>query len=152
MNKHSIKLSQEQRQSLEQLISRGQAPARKLMHARILLKADSGAGGPGCSDQQISQAVQVSVATIGRVCQRFGEQGLEDALNRRPQPQRPGKRILDGEKEAHLIAITCGDKPQTGGRWSLRLLADKLVQVGEVEHVSHETVRQVLKKTSSSPG
>ena len=80
------------------------------------------------------------------------EGGLDDALNRRPQPERPSKRIFDGEKEAHLIALTCGEKPEGEGRWSVRLLAERFVKLGEVEQVSHETVRQVLKKTSSSRG
>jgi transposase len=152
MSKFSVKLDREQRRGLEQLIRSGQAPARKLMHARILLKADSGEDGPNWPDTQISEALEVSVPTIWRVRRRFVEQGLEDTLNRRPQPERPNKRIFDGEKEAHLIALTCGDKPEGEGRWSLRLLAERLVKLGEVEQVSYETVRRVLKKTSSSRG
>ena len=94
----------------------------------------------------------MSVPTIWRVRQRCVEGGVDNALTRRPQPDLPSKRIFDGEKEAHLIALTCGEKPEGEGRWSLRLLAERLVKVGEVEEVSHETVRQVLKKTSSSRG
>lgn len=152
MSKYIVKLDAEQRGGLEQQIRSGQAPARKLMHARILLKADSGEHGPNWSDTHISEALEVSIPTIWRVRRRFVEQGLDDALNRRPQPERPSKRIFDGEKEAHLIALTCGEKPEGEGRWSLRLIAERLVKVGEVEQVSHETVRQVLKKTSSSRG
>jgi transposase len=152
MSKDIVKLDTDQRGSLEHLIRSGQAPARKLLHARILLKADSGEGGPNWPDTQISEALEVSVPTIWRVRRRFVEQGLDDALNRRPQPERPSKRILDGEKEAHLIALTCGEKPEGEGRWSLRLLAERLLKVGEVDEVSHETVRQVLKKTNSSLG
>jgi transposase len=148
MSKYIVKLDGEQRGGLEQLIRSGQASARKLMHARILLKADSGEHGPNWSDTRISEALEVSVPTIWRVRRRFVEQGIDDALNRRPQPERPSKRILDGEKEAHLIALTCGEKPEGEGRWSLRLLAERLVKVGEVEQVSYETVRQVLKNTS----
>ncbi len=147
MSKYIVKLDGEQRGGLEQLIRSGQASARKLMHARILLKADSGEHGPNWSDTRISEALEVSVPTIWRVRRRFVEQGIDDALNRRPQPERPSKRIFDGEKEAHLIALTCGEKPEGEGRWSLRLLAERLVKVGEVEQVSYETVRQVLKKS-----
>lgn len=152
MSKYIVQLDAQQHRRLEQLISTGQAPARKLMHARILLKADSGEQGPKWPDTEISAALEVSVPTIWRVRRRFVEQGLDDALNRRPQPERPSKRIFDGEKEAHLIALTCAEKPEGEGQWSLRLLAEKVVKVGEVEQVSHETVRQVLKKTSSSRG
>lgn len=152
MKKNSVKLTQEQRQQLEQLIGSGRAPARKIMHAHILLKVDSSSDGPDWSDKQIQQAFGVGESTIWRVRRRFLEQGLDDALNRRPQPQRPEKRKLHGELEAHLIAITCGEKPEGEGRWSLRLLANKLVALGEVEEVSYETVRRTLKKTNSSRG
>ena len=148
MNKYIVKLERAQRAELESLMKSGQAPARKLMHVRILLKADSGEDGPNWPDRRISEALEVSVPTIWRVRRRFVEQGLADALNRRPQPERPSKRIFDGEKEAHLIALTCGEKPEGEGRWSVRLLAERFVKMGEVEAVSHETVRQVLKKTN----
>ena len=148
MKKNSVKLTQEQRQQLEQLIGSGQAAARTIMHAHILLKVDSSSDGPNWSDKQIQQAFGVGESTIWRVRCRFLEQGLDDALHRRPQPERPEKRKLHGELEAHLIAITCGEKPEGEGRWSLRLLANKLVEVGEVEEVSYETVRRTLKKTN----
>ena len=130
----------------------GESPARKLMHARILLKADSGENGPNWPDTRISETLEVSIPTIWRVRRRFVAQGIDDALTRRSQPERPSKRIFDGEKQAHLIALTCAEKPEGEGRWSVRLLAERLVKVGEVEQVSYETVRKVLKKTSSSPG
>lgn len=152
MKKLTIKLSQEQRASLEHLLAAGTASARKIMHVHILLKADSSEQGPQWSDEQIHEAFGVGKSTIWRVRRRFVEQGLEDALTRRPQPERPTQRKLDGEKEAHLIALTCGEKPEGEGQWSLRLLAEKLVQMGEVEQISHETVRQVLKKTNSNRG
>lgn len=152
MKKLTILLSEEQRASLEHLLAAGTAPARKLMHVYILLKANSSAQGPNWSDEQIHEAFGVGKSTIWRVRRRFVEQGLDDALTRRPQPERPGKRIFDGEKEAHLIALTCGEKPEGEGQWSLRLLAQRLVKLGEVEQVSHETVRRVLKKTSLSRG
>jgi len=122
------------------------------MHAHILLKVDSSPSGPDWSDEQIQQTLGVGAATIWRVRRRFVEQGVEDALNRRPQPERPEKRKLTGEVEAHLIALTCGEKPEGEGRWSLRLLAHKLVVLQEVEEVSYETVRRMLKKTNSSRG
>ncbi len=152
MKKYCVKLNAEQREQLEQGVSSGKAPARKIMHAHILLKADEAEHGPGWSDEQISEALEVSVPTIERVRRRFVEQGVEDALNRRPQPERPEKRKLTGEVEAHLIALTCGQKPEGEGRWSLRLLANKLVVLGEVEQISYETVRRTLKKTNSSRG
>lgn len=152
MKKYCVQLNGEQRQQLEQLVSSGKAPARKIMHAHILLKADESQDGPHWSDEQIKQAFGVGAATIWRVRRRFVEQGLDHALNRRPQPERPEKRKLTGEVEAHLIAITCGEKPAGEGRWSLRLLAHKLVVLQEVDEVSYETVRRILKKTNSSRG
>lgn len=151
MKKNTIELTQEQRQTLEQLLNRGTAPARQIRHAQILLKADTSEWGPHWSDRQIQEAFGVGRSTIWRVCCRFAERGLDDALKRRPQPERPHKRKLDGEKEAHLIALTCGEKPEGEGRWSLRLLANKLVKLGEVDKVSHETVRQVLKHNKLKP-
>jgi transposase len=133
------------------LISRGTAPARQIRHAQILLKAESSEWGPHWPDQQIQEAFGVGKSTMWRVRRRFLEQGLGDALKRRPQPERPGKRKRDGEKEAHLLALRCGEKPEGEGRWSLRLLANKLVKRGEVDEVSHETVRQVLKNHKRKP-
>ncbi len=152
MKKYGVKLNKEQRRQLEQLVSRGKAPARKIMHAHILLKADESQAGPHWSDEQIQQAFGVGAATIWRVRRQFVEQGLDQALTRRPQPARPEKRKLSGEVEAHLIALTCGEKPEGEGRWSLRLLANKLVVLHEVDEVSYETVRRLLKKTNSSRG
>lgn len=148
MKKYRVKLNAQQREQFERVVSSGKAPARKIMHAQILLKADEGEQGPGWSDEQIREALEVSVPTIERVRRRLVEQGVEEALNRRPQPARPEKRKLTGEVEAHLIALTCGQKPEGEGRWSLRLLANKLVVRGEVEQVSYETVRRTLKKTN----
>ena len=143
-----VNLTEQERQELQHLIAAGKASARKLMHARILLKADESTEGPAWPDQRKSLALEVGLSTIARVRQQFVEQGLEEALNRRPQPERPQKRKLDGELEAHLVALTCGPKPEGEGRWTLRLLAEKLVALGYVEQVSYETVRQVLKKTN----
>ena len=123
MQKYVVKLTEQERHELGYLISAGRAAARKLLHARILLKADESAEGPAWSDQRISEALEVSLSTIARVRQRFVEQGVEEAINRRAQPERPHKRKLDGEVEAHLVALTCGPKPEGEGRWTVRLLA-----------------------------
>ena len=152
MKKYHVKLSQEQRQHLEQEVKTGQGPARQLTHARILLKADEGADGPGWSDEQIREALEVSVPTIERVRRRFDEHGLADAITRRAQPERPHKRKIDGEQEAHLIALCCGQVPTGHEHWTMRLLADKLVELGYVEQVSHKTVWETLKKMNSSRG
>lgn len=148
MSKHSIELAPEQRQQLERLMKAGKAPARQILHAQILLKTDSSEQGPSWTDQQIQSAFGVGRTTIWRVRESFLMTGLPAALARREQPDRPEKRKLDGEKEAHLIALICAGPPEDQARWSLRLLAEKLVQLGEVEQISHETVRQALKKTS----
>jgi transposase len=149
--KYSVVLTEAERTHLERLIAAGTAPARKLAHARVLLNADKGPGGPGWVDTAIAAAVEISQPTISRIRQQFVEAGLEAALNRRA-PRRVYARKLDGEQEARLIALTCSEAPAGQARWSLRLLADKLVELEIVEAVSHQTVRRVLKKTNSSPG
>jgi transposase len=152
MKKNSIVLTAEQRRDLEALIKAGQAPARKITRARILLKADGGPQGPRWSNRQIHEALDVGESTVRRARHSFAQGGLEAALNRRSQPKRPQKRKLDGEQEAHLVALLCQPAPQGYERWSLRLVTDKLVELEIVESVSHETVRQVLKKTSLNRG
>lgn len=152
MKKESIKLTAAQRRSIEQILSKGKALAWTLKHAQVLLKVDRGAQGPGWSPSQVVEAYGVSRSTVERICRLFGEQGWDAALFRRPQPARPQKRKLDGEAEAHLVALLCGEKPEGTERWSLRLVREKLVELEIVESVSHETVRQVLKKMNSSRG
>jgi DNA-binding transcriptional ArsR family regulator len=135
---------------LKRLIAAGTAPARKLTHARILLKADqSPEGGAGWVDEAIADAVETSQPTVSRVRKRYVQEGLEAALDRRP-PNREYRRKLDGEQEARLIALACSEPPEGQARWSLRLLADKLVELEVVEEVSYQTVRRTLKKTPSS--
>ena len=150
--KHTIELSQEQRQELEALVRKGSAPARKIQHAQVLLKSENGTHGPNWSDEQIQEAFGVSVATIWRIRRRFLDEGLSHAIERRQQPERPYKRKLLGEQEAQLIALTCAPAPEGFRRWSLRLLANKLVDLGYVEHIDRKTVWNVLKKTNSSRG
>lgn len=152
MKKYRVILREDQRQQLEHVISTGQAPARQQAHARILLKADQSEQGPGWSDEQISQAVEVSLPTIERVRKRFVQEGLEEAIKRRPQPERPQKRKLAGVQEAHLIALSCEPAPEGYQRWSMRLLADRFVVVETGEKVGRETIRRTLKKMNSSPG
>ncbi len=149
--RYIVSLTQEERQTLTALISRGKTAARKLMHARILLKADQSDGRPGVDDAAIAGEVQAGRATVERVRKAFVEDGFEACLERR-EPRRQYRRKLDGDGEAHLVALACGQPPQGRGRWTLRLLADRMVSLEEVDHLSHETVRQVLKKTNSSPG
>ena len=149
--KYIVTLTDEERTVLEELVKKGKNPAYKVNHARILLLADTNRSGGGWKDQDISEALKISVATIERVRQRLVEQGLEGALNRQEQQNRR-KRLLDGEKEAHLIALTCSSPPDGQGRWTMKMLAERMVQLGHVESISDETVRQTLKKTNSSLG
>ncbi len=147
MNKKFIvRLSVEERHQLEALIARGKSAARKLTRARILLKADCSDLGPAWSDEQIGVALEVGPITVHRVRRAFVEGGLEGTLVRRPVPRRP--RMLDGEQEAHLIALACGSPPAGRRRWTLRLLADRMVELGHVGSVSHETIRRMLQKTN----
>src|SRR5436190_4574405 len=152
MKKYKVTLTAEGRQQLQGLIASGKAAAKKLTHARILLKADAAEGGPGWDDQRIADAVEVSTDTIARVRQRFVEHGLEAALTRKQQDRPSRERKLDGRAEARLIALACSAPPQGRKEWTMRLLADKLVELGIVSTVSDEAVRRALKKTSSSRG
>jgi transposase len=148
--KYPVILSESEREELKQLIAAGTAPARKLTHARILLKADQSLEGPGWVDEQVAEAVETSQPTVARVRKQYFEEGLEAALNRRP-PNREYHHKLDGEQEARLIALACSEPPEGQARWSLRLLADKLVELEIVEdEISYQTVRRTLKKTLSS--
>jgi transposase len=152
MKRYKVTLEAEERQHLNDLIAAGQAAARKLSHARILLKADATEGGPAWPDPRIADALEVSTATVERVRQRFVEQGLDAALDRK-QRERPAREIkLDGRAEARLIALACSAPPEGRATWTMKLLADKLVELEVVASISDETVRLALKKTRSSPG
>jgi len=152
MKKYKVTLTAEERQHLSALIAVGKAAAMKLAHARILLKADAADGGPAWPDERIAQAVEVGVATVERVRQRFVEQGLEAALVRKKQDRPSRERKLDGRAEARLIALACSAPPEGRTEWTMQLLADKLVELRVVEAVSDETVRRALKKTRSNRG
>jgi DNA-binding transcriptional ArsR family regulator len=146
--KYPAILSETERAELKSLIAAGRAPARKLTHARILLKADQSPEGPGWVDERVADAVEVSQPTVSRVRKQYVEEGLEAALNRRP-PNREYLRKLDGKQEARLVALACSEPPEGQARWSLRLLADKMVELEIVdEDISYQTVRRTLKKTN----
>jgi len=147
MNKrYIVRLSQEERKSLQALVSKGKAAAYKIKHANILLMVD--ANGLGWTDQRVAEAVSCHVNTVARIRQQYVEQGLEAALQRKKREYKP--RVVDGEVEARLIALRNSAPPEGHARWTLRLLADQAVEREIVPAISHETVRQVLKKTNSN--
>jgi transposase len=148
--KYPVTLTGAERAALGRQVSSGRDRARRLTRARILLKADSGPHGPGWTDATIAAALDVSVSTVERVRRRFTAEGLEAALHRRP-PRREYRRKLDGEQEARLIALACGAPPQGHGRWSLRLLADRMVELSVVDALSYQTARRVLRKNELKP-
>ena len=147
--KYKVTLTTDERQQLQDLIASGKAAAKKLAHARILLKADAAEGGPAWPDLKIAEAVEVSTDTVGRVRQRFVEQGFEAALVRKPQEKPSRPRLLDGRAEAQLIKLACSAPPDGQAAWTMQLLADRLVELKVVPTISDETVRRALKKTSS---
>lgn len=150
--KYVVRLTTEERADLEALIHTGShRAAATLIHARILLKADVGAEGPGWEDDRIAEAVECSASTIYRVRQAFVEEGWVAALYRK-KPTGRLYRKLDGAQEAQLITLACSEPPEGQKRWTLRLLADRLVDLQVVESISPECVRATLKKTNSSPG
>ena len=141
---YAVTLREDEREQLRALVSTGQSAARKLNHARILRLADASEGS-GRTDQEIVEALGLGVRTVERVRQRFVEEGLEAALNPNPRPRRASK--LEGPVEAHVIALAQSDPPKGRRRWTLRRLADRMVQLQYIEAISHESVRGVLKKT-----
>jgi Homeodomain-like domain len=149
--RHIVVLSEEERARLHTMIGRGVAPASALTHARILLKANQGEAGPGWTDVAIGAALEVNPATVARVRMKYVAAGLDAAVYRNP-PARQYRRRLDGQQEAHLVALTCSAPPEGRKRWRLRLLAERLVALQVVETISYETVRQALQQTGSSRG
>ncbi len=148
---YRVFLTADERTRLQHLLNGGTAAARILTHARILLKADEGPGGPHERDTAIAAAIEVSEPTVERVRKRCATEGVEAALVHRP-PQRTKPRTLDGAQEAHLIALACASPPAGRKRWSLRLLAEQFVTLDCGAPISHELVRRALKKTRSSRG
>ena len=149
--KYIVELTDVERKTLREMISSGKGAARKLARARILLKADSSPGAPNWSDMKITEALDAARATVERLRKRFVEEGFEAALGQR-KSQRNYQRKLDGDGEAHLIALACSKAPAGYSRWTLRLLAERMVALEYIDQVSHETVRSVLKKTNLNPG
>jgi transposase len=148
---YRVTLTAEERVDLQQMVSSGRSAARKLTRARVLLLADQAGGGPAKQDPEIAGALGCGRATVERVRKQFVEEGVKATLNPKPTT-RTYERRLDGKAEAQLVAIACGAPPEGRARWTLRLLADRMVGLGEVESLSYETVRQTLKKTSLSLG
>lgn len=145
--RYVVRLEAEEREGLHRLVSVGKGAARKLTRARILLQADQSGDGPGWTDERIAEALGVSVRTIESVRRQLVEEGLEATLERR-QPRREYERRLDGAKEAKLVAVCCSKPPDGRKRWTLRLLANRLVELRVVDSISYETVRRTLQKTS----
>ena len=149
--KYRVQLTREEREELKALVSRGRAAAYKQTHARILLLSDEAQTDRAMKDEEIARALQVGGATVEQVRRRCVEEGIEAALGRKEQLNRRRKK-LDGQGEAHLIAMACGEPPRGRASWTLKLLADRLVECEVVDRISPETVRQTLKKTDSSLG
>jgi len=148
--KYIVTLTAEERDELIGLISAGKRSALSITRARILLKADEGPGGPGWDDGEITAALDCGRRTVSRVRERFVERGLQAALDRKIQDKPSRERMLDGDAEARLIAMACSEPPHGRACWTLKLLADKLVELEVVPAISDETVRRTLKKTSFS--
>jgi len=146
--KYVVRLEQEERKYLERLVSTGKAAAYKIKHANILLKAD--AAGPAWADERIAEAFGCHARTVENVRRRLVVDGMAAALERKKREHPPREKIIDGEAEAHLIAVACSEPPEGRARWTLELLANKLVELNVVESVSYQTVRRTLKKTGFS--
>jgi len=148
MKRYRVTLTAAERDELAALLSRGKADVRRLKHAQVLLKADAAVGGPGRPDERIAEAVGVGVgvATVERLRRRVVEEGLAAALSAYRRGARVYARRLDGEQEAHLVALACSAPPEGRGRWTLRLLASRMVELRHAAALSHETVRRTLKK------
>jgi transposase len=151
VKKYVVLLSGDEREQLEALIRRGKGPARRLLKARILLKADVSDAGQGWSDSKIISALDTSAAMVYRVRKQLVEEGFEAVLSRKQRATPAVARIFDGEKEAKLIALACSKPPKGRARWTLRLLENKVVELGIVERASDSTIGRTLKKTVSSP-
>ena len=152
MKKYIVRLSREERSSLKKLLTSGRGSGRMFTRVRILLKADRSDEGPAWSDEKISESFDVTVQTIERVRKQLVEEGLEAVLSRHQYTQKLSRKKIDGDVEAHLIALCCSDPPKGRVRWTLRLLADKVVELGYVDSISYEAVRRTLKKTNLSLG
>jgi len=148
VEKYKVTLTDEERHGLQDVVRKGKAAARRLTHARILLLADESDGRNGPSDEEIAETLHAGPRTIARVRKRFVTEGIEQAIEHRPQPCRPDKIKLSKDAEQQLLKLACTDPPDGRGSWTLELLADRLVRLRQVDAVSRETVRKALKKTT----
>jgi transposase len=151
MVRYKVTLTQDEREQLIGLISKGKHTSQQYRNACILINSDDGPFGTKVSSEQIAQILQINTKTVERVKQRFVEEGFDACIERKPYPSK-GPIKTDGDFEAHLVALSCSKAPKGYARWSLRLLADKMVELEYTESISHETVRRVLKKTKSNHG
>lgn len=147
--KYRVKLSEDDRSHLLERLGRGERPAAEQARVRVLLKVDEGPGGPAWTDARAAEALEVTAGTVAGIRKRFSERGLAGCVERKT-PAREYECKLDGEQEAELLRLACSEAPDGRSQWSLRLLADRMVELGIFESLSHETVRQTLKKTASS--
>jgi len=146
MKKHRIKLSQEERQALEKMTKSGKLSVRKLKRIRILLLSDESENGPAKANQEIAEIVETSTVTVSRIRKRYLEEGLKEAIEEKPRSGAPRK--FDGLDRAKVTALACSDPPEGHAQWSLRMLADKMVELKYVDRISHMTIQEVLKKTN----
>jgi len=151
MARYKVTLTKEEHDQLQSVLSKGKHSSQQYRNACILISSDEGPYGNKLSNEQIAQVLQINNKTVERVKQRFVEEGFDSCMDRKPYPMK-GPKKADGDFEAHLIALSCSKAPEGYARWSLRLLADKMVELEYADSVSHETVRQVLKKTKSNRG
>ena len=151
MVRYKVTLTKEEHEQLKAVLNKGKHSSQQYRNACILINSDEGPFGQKLSNEQIAQVLQINSKTVERVKQRFVEEGFDACMERKPYPNK-GPIKTDGDFEAHLVALSCSKAPEGHARWSLRMLADKMVELNYTESVSHETVRQVLKKTKSNRG
>jgi len=151
MLRYKVTLTREEHEQLKDILGKGKHSSQQYRNACILINSDEGPFGKKLSNEQIAQVLQINPKTVERVKQRFVEEGFDVCMDRKPYPQK-GPTKTDGDFEAHLIALSCSEAPEGCARWSLRLLADKMIELKYTDSISHETVRQVLKKTKSNRG
>ncbi len=151
MVRYKVTLNGEEHEQLKGVLGKGKHSSQQYRNACILINSDEGTYGQKLSNEQIAQVLQINSKTVERVKQRFVEEGFDSCMDRKPYPNK-GPIKTDGDFEAHLIALSCSEAPEGYARWSLRMLADKMVELKYTDNISHETVRQVLKKTKSNRG
>lgn len=152
MKRYIVNLSKDERKKLERLVSTGAGPARQRRRAQILLLTDAAGNGSGMTDEQVASLLAVNVRSVERVRKQLVESGLDSVLERKPYDKSRRFRMVDGDLEAHVVALCCSEAPEARNRWTIRLLAEKLVELEIVDEISRETVRTILKKTNLSLG